>query len=487
MKTREYTSISKAVIAFIFLINLITIPGCKKLIEVDLPVDKQTSVAVYANTSSTVSAMTGIYASLANGDLYAAGLSGLSINCALLADELTPNSIFNIKLQEYRNNLNGNDTWGIWDASYRKLLFQINSLIEGVSNSETLPEKQKRVLLGEAKFVRALTYFYLINLYGDVPLVLTTNFKANSNIARSPKSAVYERILKDLNEAELDLPHEFVGTDLHSVTLERVRPNKWAAIALQARVYLYLEQWAKAEERSSLVINNSTFSLPALNDAFLANSPEAIWQLQPNLLFRGGTNTMDGIELLPKIKSAPPFYLISPYLLNAFEMNDNRKSAWITTVTIGGTPYQAAYKYKVGRGNQNQPQTEYTMVLRLAEQYLIRAEARAQQGKTTGANSAESDLNEIRTRAGLPPTTATLQTDMLQAIAKERQVELFTEWGNRWLDLKRTGKLDARMAIVTPNKGGTWAPYKALLPIPATEFKYNPALVGNQNPGYSEQ
>jgi hypothetical protein len=123
------------------------------------------------------------------------------------------------------------------------------------------------------------------------------------------------------------------------------------------------------------------------------------------------------------------------------------------------------------------------MVLRLGEQYLIRAEARAQQGKVTGAGSAEEDLDAIRTRAGLSPTTASTQAQMLDAILQERRVELFAEWGHRWLDLKRTNTIDQVMSVVAPSKGGVWESYKALYPIPFNELLLNPKLKP-QNPGY---
>jgi len=119
------------------------------------------------------------------------------------------------------------------------------------------------------------------------------------------------------------------------------------------------------------------------------------------------------------------------------------------------------------------------MVLRLAEQYLIRAEARAQQNNVGGA---QSDLNTIRTRAGLPNTTANDKTSLLAAIIHERQVELFSEWGHRWLDLKRSGNLDAMMAVVAPAKGATWSSNWQWYPIPSYEIVQDPNLV--QNPGY---
>jgi len=168
--------------------------------------------------------------------------------------------------------------------------------------------------------------------------------------------------------------------------------------------------------------------------------------------------------------------------MNAFEPGDLRFSNWVgqDTVPTAGTTdtvfYYYPYKYKAVDDTLI---TESLMVMRLAEQYLIRAEAKTRQADLTGA---ASDLNQLRTRAGLPPTAATSQSQLLAAIAHERQVELFTEFGDRWLDLKRTGALDAVMQMVEPHKGGVWNNYDSLLPIPASDIQLNPRLT--QNPGY---
>jgi hypothetical protein len=123
------------------------------------------------------------------------------------------------------------------------------------------------------------------------------------------------------------------------------------------------------------------------------------------------------------------------------------------------------------------------MVLRLAEQYLIRSEARAEQQNLTGPNGAIADLNTIRARAGLTSYSGgSDQASVLAAILHERQVEFFTEWGHRWLDLGRTGNLNAVMDSVELAKGGSWNPDKELYPIPATELTLNPNL--KQNIGY---
>ncbi|MNL53547.1 SusD family protein [compost metagenome] len=112
----------------------------------------------------------------------------------------------------------------------------------------------------------------------------------------------------------------------------------------------------------------------------------------------------------------------------------------------------------------------------MAEQYLIRAEARAEQGDLIGA---KEDLDKIRTTAGLTGTTALSKQDILDAILKERRVEFFTEQGHRFFDLKRANALDAALA---PVKAG-WNPTDQLLPLPESELTLNPNL-NPQNPGY---
>ncbi|MCK7556521.1 RagB/SusD family nutrient uptake outer membrane protein [Chitinophaga sedimenti] len=167
---------------------------------------------------------------------------------------------------------------------------------------------------------------------------------------------------------------------------------------------------------------------------------------------------------------------ISPQLDAAFEPNDLRKTSWIGTATIGGVQYRFPYKYKAYNAATAGAKNEYFTFLRISEQYLIRAEAGAQQNML---DDARSDLNVVRERAGLGVTPATTQTAILDAIMKERQVELFCEQGHRWFDLKRTGRIDAVMSVVAPTKGGTWEPYKALMPVPAAERALNNQLDQN--------
>ncbi len=134
--------------------------------------------------------------------------------------------------------------------------------------------------------MRAFYYFYLVNLYGDAPLVLSTDYATNSLITKSSKEQIYQQIIFDLKEAQSLLSDKYIKGDGKSVyengAEERVRPNKWAAIALLSRTYLYLQDWVNAEEQASLVLANTTqYQLQSLDSVFLKNNGEAIWQLQP--------------------------------------------------------------------------------------------------------------------------------------------------------------------------------------------------------------
>lgn len=148
--------------------------------------------------------------------------------------------------------------------------------------------------------------------------------------------------------------------------------------------------------------------------------------------------------------------------------------AWTDSATVGTQTFYYPYKYKIAGGS---PLQEYHIVFRLAEQYLIRAEARMHEGNLNGAIA---DVNIIRERAGLTALSLSLNVSQVTtAIAQERRIELFAEFGHRWLDLKRTGKADAVIGTLKPS---TWRPEAALWPVPLAQRNANPFL--SQNKGY---
>jgi hypothetical protein len=160
--------------------------------------------------------------------------------------------------------------------------------------------------------------------------------------------------------------------------------------------------------------------------------------------------------------------------VNAFESGDRRFTSWVGVDNYQGTTYYYLSKYKNSTTNTTAT-GEYCTYMRLAEQYLIRAEAMAQQNNLSGAIA---DINVIRNRAGLPNTKAATQADILLAVEQERRIELFAEYGHRWNDLRRTGRADA---VLGASKTG-WTKDAALYPIPKTEIINNKNLT--QNPGY---
>jgi hypothetical protein len=173
--------------------------------------------------------------------------------------------------------------------------------------------------------------------------------------------------------------------------------------------------------------------------------------------------------------SGVPVYSPTNEFFNSFESGDQRKTNWLKSTVVSGSTYYYPFKYK-----QRSPVTgvnmEYSMYLRLAELYLIRAEARVHQNKLS---EAVADLNVIRSRAGLSNTPAGTFDEILSAIYKERRIEFFTESGHRFFDLKRTMTIDSVMKAIKP----LWSSNAALFPIPQSEILLNPNL--SQNPGYN--
>lgn len=466
--------------------------SCKKFVTVDPPVTQLTGASVFATDATATSVITGLYTNLSQSVISSTGLTSMSYFPGLSADEL---SLFSGDLNTsnvyYANALTSSNEGGIYWGPIYSQLFTINSAIEGLIAAKSLSPSVKQQLLGEAKFMRSFLYFYLTNLYGDVPLELSTDYTVNSLFPRTEKAKVYSQIIEDLKDAQSLLNTNYVDATIQKITTERVRPTSWAATALLARVYLYYGSladagnYANAEAQATTIINNlGLFRITSLDSVFLKNNAEAIWQLQPVF---SNQNTNEGVTFI--LPASPPYsglVYLNNQLMEAFETGDERKIKWTNTVMDGGITYYYPFKYKI---NSSPGVTsvaglkEYSVVFRLAEQYLIRAEARARQSNILGSNGALADLNVLRSRAGLPNYSGPDdQASVISAVLHERQVELFTEWGHRWLDLKRSGTIDDIMTPACIAKGTTWHSYQQFYPIPFQQMQANPKLV--QNPSY---
>lgn len=458
--------------------------SCKKLIEVDSPNNQLATVEVFRNDETAIASLTSIYSRMVN-------VSNITYNLSLLTglytDELKNFSTGKNVIQVYSNSLNATDgvAPNIWQLGFN-YIYHANAVWEGCNESTSLSADIKTQLMAEARFIRAFWNFYLTNIYGDIPLTTTTNYEVNKSLPKSPQADVYALIIRDLQEAEANLNASYLGANTRTVVADRVRPNKFAAAALLSRVYLYVKNYADAEiEATKVIANKPTYDLSPIAGAFLKSGVESVWQLMMPSPVVSTANTYEGERFI--LVARPPGSStlnnnasISERLLSAFETGDQRKSAWIGKFTdVSVTPnvdYYYPNKYKV---RSSTTPTEYTIPLRVGEQYLIRAEARVMQGKL---DSAKADLNALRKRAGLGNILEVDPDGILKAVIRERQVELFTEYGHRWFDLRRLGVIDEVMKVVSPLKGGAWSAFEAVWPIPILEVQKNVSLI--QNVGY---
>lgn len=445
----------------IFSACLLLLPqlACKKLIEVDVPSNELPGEDVFASDVLADAAIADIYYNLSGyftGNIF-------SIINGMTADELNTLNTAHIK---YVNNaiISGDALLlSVWRDFYESV-YGANAALEGIAGSSGLSAGKAAQLRGEALFLRAFCYYYLVNCWGDVPLITTTDVAKTALASRTAVAIVYQQIMTDLTQAIELLPGEYGNQ-------EKVRACKWAATALLARVYIQQGNWEAAETQASAVINTGAYTpLPPPDSVFLRNSRSAILQIWMQDGF-----TLPGQALTPASPGSYTFYPLTEELINSFEPGDIRKTTWTGTFSYGGIVYHYPYKYKK-RTATTGTDAEYLMILRIEEQYLIRAEARAQQNNI---EEAVADLNLIRQGGGLAALPEDInKNNCLQAIQQERKIELFTEWGDRWQSLKRTGEIDAVLGTLKT----TWKTTSALYPIPQQERNRNPNLT--QNNGY---
>ncbi|MGE8343013.1 MAG: RagB/SusD family nutrient uptake outer membrane protein, partial [Flavobacterium sp.] len=398
----------KSRILYLALTNLF--PACSGFTDVDLPSSQLTSTAVFMEKSTASAAMVDIYSKMRDKGMLTGYPTGLTFQLGLYSDELSfYGNAAAVQANFYNNSLMQTDTslLELWNSSYSQI-YAANSVIEGVQSSATLSKTDKDQLIGEAIFVRGLIHFYLLNTFGPIPYITSTDYKDNSTVSRLPESHVYQKIKGDLQLAVDLLPKEYVGSD-------RTRPNKFAAKAVLSRVCLYMELWQEAADAASAVLNQTDlYSWPkSLNALFEKQSQSTIWQFMPAT---AGTNTYEGISLIFK-QGPPSLVAVSQDLLNAFTAGDLRKTQWLNAVSNGSSKWYHPYKYR-NQSSTGTSSLEYSIVLRLAEQYLIRAEARAHTGDLIGA---KEDLNKTRNLAGLGNTSAIGAEEILQAVYMERR------------------------------------------------------------------
>ena len=354
---------------------------------------------------------------------------------------------------------------GIWQAAYTGIS-RANNVLAAIPTVGDLDEGDAGQFRGEALFLRALNYHTLVRWFGGVPVVTEPTWRIDESVfvARNTQAEVYARIMADLQEAIILLP----GSNTE------YRATRHAARALMARVALDMGSYAQARDMASAVITSGAYSLVEdFNQLWqVENTSEMILSAQytvndPNsLAFWFFTYNLGG-----RFGFAPTSDLYNAYAANRNPflqgVNDReRRNGTIGFDADEGELYGRKY-FRIATGDDNVP------VLRLAEMYLIRAEANARLGAAPEVVLA--DVNVVRRRAGLPDLTAANTTNLLGAILNERRLEFAFE-GHRFFDLRRILGPAAAAAFLEIEQ------FQLLFPVPQRERDANTALT--QNPGY---
>ena len=367
----------------------------------------------------------------------------------------------------------------LWGSVFNTV-YLCNFILEGLPKVPGVPEVQSKQVTAEAKFLRGLANFIGATTFGGIPKVTTTNIDANKVAVRASKEDILASALTDFQAALTDLPE---GSPSDGRAVYAGYATKNAARAALARYFLYQKDWVQAEKFATDIIVGNRYELVDYKLVVTKDfTNESIFEVGYTASDDPGTSSLGLNNLLVGRREVIP---------------SNQLIAQLTTRDAGERQLTIAFNSNNQRGSDNgwtvqkygtaDQDNNNIVIFRLAEMYLIRAEARAQQAKITGTGGALADLNVLRTRAGKNITvvaqkpslvTSATQAEALSLIERERVYELAFE-GHRWYDLVRTARAQAVMSAFSPN----WTAKFEIWPLPQSEFQRNPGL-GTQNPGY---
>lgn len=441
--------------SFTYILPLVLLlTSCKKFLDVQ-PRDAVSDEATIVDKTSAQTAVRGIYRELGADGYYGSLFQTIGY---LSGDNIQWTGSQSVIQQFISHNVKSDNAniATVWATIYETInrANQVIDKLPGVTDA-TFAEADKNALLGEAYFIRALSYFDLARTWGGVQLVLkaTVSISDTKGLKRSTLAETYAQVLKDLQQAESLLPE----------TTNRYRATRKTVWALLARFYLYQHNWEQAAFYSTKLIGDANYSLIKPYSAFFANNvvatSESVFEISYSTT---NTNAHRGYWQPPANGGtrqwAPNDAFIA--LINNASIGGNRSAA--VAITNQGLWYGNFY--------YRSPATDPAYVLRIAEQYLIRAEARAEQLNLEGALA---DLDAVRDRAGLTASTAVTQSDILLAIENERRLEFAFE-PHRWYDLVRTDRAATVLGLTDTQK--------YVMPVPVAELNADDALT--PNPGY---
>lgn len=412
-------------------------------------------------------------------------------------------------LSDYLYNSQSSTLQSIWSSAY-SVIGRANFVIDNMSRKDiSVSDSAKLTFTGEAKFLRSLQYYYLVQLFGDVPLITSQTTSLDQiYVPRTSADQVWKQIISDLNNAVIALPEKstYIGVN-------KSRASKGAARTLLAKVYMVRQDWQSALTQVNAIIDSKQYDLhPDIKTVFQVateNGLESIFEQQ----YVAGATPVLGSSSLMYFLPANVFtgwgtFFVSDSLINMYDKTSARyktffsgKGTFTDPTKTGSKPQDLGYPnnyfllkfydfYRsagIVKGVMNNYEFN-VRIFRYADVLLMKAEC---ENEINGPNDAGvSAIQKVRTRAGEPLVYTTSNVgnkdNFRELIYKERAMELCGE-GHRWFDLKRRGttymlqKINAVKALNSPPIP-TVGEYQLLMPIPDSERQLNNLLT--QNPGW---
>lgn len=481
---------------FIIAILCLSVSACKKSF-LEIPAKTALSTTVFFTSQQDFEqAINGAYAPLRS--LYS-GTYGAYVMAELRSDNTTykynPSDRGTIQaefIKDFTDDSSNPVTLARYSNNYA-VIARVNQILDQI-DPITFDTNVKNNIKGQAYLLRAFCYFDLVQFYGSVPLHLKPAKTLDETaLPLSTVDQIYAQIIADAQQGATLLPPK--------ATQEPGRVTSGTANTLLGNVYIVQKKWADAETALRKVTGYSL--LPNYADVFdptRKNNAESIFEIQykegneglnsnffytflPQPITASEVSAITGITEVAR--TIEGYNIPTPDIIAAYEANDSRKAASVGTLTANGTPYPYIKKYAHAHALTNNTGDNWP-VYRYAEVLLFLAEAANEQGRP---GDAQTFLNQVRTRAGLPATTAGTQAALRDAIFQERRVELAFE-NKRWLDLVRNGTAQTVMtaygARVKANPQAYYFPagitvspqsytnIRLLFPLPAAEAALSP-------------
>lgn len=453
----------KIIIAIFFLIQVVS---CDDILDKE-PVSAFSASSFYQTKSDCEAAVYGIYDAVQ---------SAFSTNFAYWGEGRADN----VKTEQtgeamylMDNNMTVSLASGDWTKLYT-IISRANYAIKYIPEIYTENDAAGNMLIGQAKALRALAYFYLVRVWGDVPLITEpyTSIAQDIFVSKTDQEEVLDQIETDLVFAAANCNSKY------SSNKDRILITQGGANALLTQVYMWRNKYEKALETSNLVLNNSLYSLVTTMDSWSAMftsgySKESIFEIAYD-----ETDQKNGLRTLYAVGSYS-IYVPSDVFKASYEAGDER-IPYVYNTELAEP--KAIWKF-LGKGVSDEISTLYDcniVMVRLADIMLLRAEALVQVGGSANISEALNLLNDIRERAGLTAFTTeadakAMYSDLESAILHERSIELCYE-GHRWFDLVRTGK-----AISTMNPINGLSSEKNLVwPVNSDIINGNPNIEQNE-------